>query len=521
VIFYHLQTHRDLDYLEKILGHIYSPNNFYYVSIDPFCPESDESLREAAARSDNIKLSRLAPATWGGFTLLNTTLVGLRAFLDSPPCYRWFLNLSGADLPFKSQARAAEILLGHEAQGIRACFNFGPSTDALHIRPHLPGSSAADMTRFQWRDDVSFEVDSGIRETFRHGVPYSGRFAVAACENIGLKRFLVRPLTEAEYWARQKFFGSRTIRTGKAWHAIHREWAEWLFCHQDFHLALAVFSTVLLSDELFFQTMATDASSIEQDSRISSDNLRLCNGEPVDIHDALEETKAAFSDNSTLFGRKIIPSKARQLLQTVDEICWAERASYARLKASASPVPLGALDTDQSADREPPELRPDRPLMFQHGEEGCAALRDGWGVPEPWGTWSEARSVQIAFRLERPLPSWVQTVRIQLSCRPFVVAQWSMQRICISWTNNSGKTVVLLRPGGEMVTFDLAAAACGTHPQVVIRAELPDAVSVRKILASHDERMLGIQVTQIRAEYLPIVRDSDEEEEGLREADGS
>jgi hypothetical protein len=134
-------------------------------------------------------------------------------------------------------------------------------------------------------------------------------------------------------------------------------------------------------------------------------------------------------------------------------------------------------------------------LTFAVDGTGCAALGDGWGEPEGWGTWSVDRraSLRIAVGRKRLFP-----LEVDLSYRSFVDGDRTLEIICraagkqiSSWTCSPigwrGVQRIAIPP--EAVT---------TEGTVELDFEMSAPKSPAELGLSLDTRQLGIGIESMR-----------------------
>jgi Core-2/I-Branching enzyme len=100
---------------------IYAPGNHYLVHVDK---SSGKALAAdiAAFLKPYLGVEILKPrrALWGGYSLVDAELRGMKQLLASDPNWQHFINLSGQDFPLKTQGYIKEFLAAHpETQFIR------------------------------------------------------------------------------------------------------------------------------------------------------------------------------------------------------------------------------------------------------------------------------------------------------------------------------------------------------------------------------------------------------------------
>ncbi len=137
MIFDHIQAHENFEYCLHLLSMIYSPDNYYYVSVDTASRADLTPLIDAAARLDNIQIDRTRSVTTGAAPVSSTPRSSAcAASVDGPARYSWFVNISGADVPLAAQSDIMSRLAALSKQGVEACLSFEPPDDMSRVRYH-------------------------------------------------------------------------------------------------------------------------------------------------------------------------------------------------------------------------------------------------------------------------------------------------------------------------------------------------------------------------------------------------
>ena len=503
MIFYHIQAHDDFDYCLHLLSMIYSPENYYYVSIDAAARGNYAPLIDAATRLDNVQIDRTKSVTWAGISLLNAVMVALRRFVDGPAHCSWFVNISGLDIPLKTQPQMMARLDGLSKKGVEACVNFGEQPDLSQVRYFVEQMAPHEAPRvwqpgpgvWQPQPTVSLVVDRRIAHCFDPGhIPYFDRFGIFAFDDTPAKRFIVRPLREIEAMARRELFKRRPFRNGKAWHCLSRTWAKAMFAHPDFPAVASVMSSLLLPDEMMVQTMAVDSDAdLDGNPKLLRDNLRFRSGDPVPITDAHYDVLFA---SDALFARKISLVHAPRVLERCAAICAREIKDFRNRLATPEPrrtVPAAlARPAGQPA---PGTLEIDRIYAFHKGAEGVRTLESGWSAPEDWGVWSNGDYARIAFAVPEALATGAGPVRCVLRCAAYIEGWVTMQRLDILANGNRVHSGLMLDSYARELVFDLSRDVIGAGRPVVLEFLLPNAAATRTVaMKGSDDRPIALSL---------------------------
>lgn len=152
---------------------------------------------------------------------------------------------------------------------------------------------------------------------------------------------------------------------------------------------------------------------------------------------------------------------------------------------------------------DPPTLEPSvsvpllgaEKLAFARGGGGVAALIEGWGEPEEWGTWSIARNCVLRFEVH-PIPS--QPVQIVLACRAFVSDRNpQLHALCRVGDGTPQQLSFSMRAFAGLRRLTLDPAAIAADGTVTIRLALSDPHSPADLGLSADVRPLGIGIERI------------------------
>ncbi|MDF2552762.1 MAG: glycosyl transferase [Chryseobacterium sp.] len=103
-IAYLILVHRLPDQFKKLFRAIYEPTNFYLIHIDKKAnQEIGEEVRSFLEKYPNVHILNHENVVWGGYSMVQAELDGMKYLLDMNAEWDYFINLSGQDYPLKSQ----------------------------------------------------------------------------------------------------------------------------------------------------------------------------------------------------------------------------------------------------------------------------------------------------------------------------------------------------------------------------------------------------------------------------------
>jgi hypothetical protein len=130
MIAYFLLVHRFPEQFKRMFHAIYAPGNSYLIHVDK---NSGNALAKDIAAFlkpyQGVEILPGRPALWGGYSLVQAELRGMKRLLEMNPGWKYFINLSGQDFPLKSQAYIQEYLSAHDDTQFMRC------ADQQIIRP--------------------------------------------------------------------------------------------------------------------------------------------------------------------------------------------------------------------------------------------------------------------------------------------------------------------------------------------------------------------------------------------------
>lgn len=188
MIAYLILVHRYPDQFKRMFQSIYVPGNHYLIHVDK---SSGGRLADDIAQFlkpyQNVAILKARNALWGGYSLVDAELRGMKRLLEMDLGWKYFINLSGQDFPLKSQSYIQDFLTEHDGkQFIRA-------VDQEKFRP-----DTMNRVSHHFVEAFSRIFRTGIRRKFLAGAtPYIGtqwkvvtrRFCEFACKDPKTARF--------------------------------------------------------------------------------------------------------------------------------------------------------------------------------------------------------------------------------------------------------------------------------------------------------------------------------------------
>lgn len=200
MIAYFLLVHRYPEQFKRMFRAVYAPGNLYLVHVDASSgPALAADIRAFLEPYQGVEILPPKRALWGGYSLVDAELRGMKRLLAMGSRWTHFINLSGQDFPLRTQRYIADFLAQHPDTQFMRC------ADQRQVRPDT-------MNRVSHIFIEAFQriIRTGISRSFPAGVtPYIGtqwkivsrRFCEYVCYDpavASLKRFYRRTLIADE-----------------------------------------------------------------------------------------------------------------------------------------------------------------------------------------------------------------------------------------------------------------------------------------------------------------------------------
>lgn len=116
-IAYLIMVHRLPHQFKRLFTAIYDPENCYLIHIDKkAAQEIGEEIKMFLAEYPNVFISASKNVVWGGYSMVQAELDGMKYLLAANLSWDYFINLSGQDYPLKSQETIRRFLTANQGK---------------------------------------------------------------------------------------------------------------------------------------------------------------------------------------------------------------------------------------------------------------------------------------------------------------------------------------------------------------------------------------------------------------------
>ncbi len=206
---YLILVHRYPQQFMRLFRAIYTPANHYLIHVDKRGGLQAE-IQDFLASFSNAHLLESQNVVWGGYSMVDVELRGIKELLKINAEWDFFINLSGQDYPLRSQAFIQDFLSQNEGT------DFIQILDQAKERPDT-------MNRVE---NYFVETDNGFS-----GTPYK------------------RP-----------YLPDVTPYIGGQWMILSRECCEFICASGEVEKLKSFYQNTLIPDESFFQTVIMNTS---------------------------------------------------------------------------------------------------------------------------------------------------------------------------------------------------------------------------------------------------------------------
>ena len=212
MIAYLILLHRYPNQFKRLFKAIYHPSNYYMIHVDKRSGiELQTELQDFLSDYPNAFMLKSEKAIWGGYSLVDAEIRGMKELLKMGLKWEFFINLSAQDFPLKSQAYIHNFLSHHNGK------DFLKVANQRTVRP-----------------DTIHRVEDYFTE--------SGDQVI--CEPI-LKRPFLRGVTPY---------------IGNQWMILSRKFCEFVSDNPEVDRFKEFYRNTLIADEGFFQTVIMNTS---------------------------------------------------------------------------------------------------------------------------------------------------------------------------------------------------------------------------------------------------------------------
>ncbi len=111
MIAYFIMVHRYPSQFKRLFKAIYHPDNYYLIHVDKRSGASlQKQIHDFLSEFPNASMIKSKSTLWGGYSLIDAELRGIRELLKMELKWEFFINLSGQDFPLKSQSQIIDFL---------------------------------------------------------------------------------------------------------------------------------------------------------------------------------------------------------------------------------------------------------------------------------------------------------------------------------------------------------------------------------------------------------------------------
>lgn len=170
---YFLLVHRYPNQFKRLFKAIYHADNQYVVHIDKSSSEEiHQDIHHFLSEYPNASLIESMDANWGGYSLVDAELRGMKMLLEKSDSWEFFINLSGQDFPLQSQENICQFLKKNKGRNfIKMSNQKDTRPETLHRIEKYVEESGRNIT----------EVPSRNRPFMKDVTPYIGNQWMILC----------------------------------------------------------------------------------------------------------------------------------------------------------------------------------------------------------------------------------------------------------------------------------------------------------------------------------------------------
>ncbi len=131
MIAYFILVHKYPNQFKRLFKAIYDPKNYYLVHVDKRAGKDlYKQISNFLVDFPNTQLLNSQNVVWGGYSMVDVELKGIRKLLKISAKWDFFINLSGQDFPLKSQSVIKDFLRQNKGR------SFIKIADQVKMRPN-------------------------------------------------------------------------------------------------------------------------------------------------------------------------------------------------------------------------------------------------------------------------------------------------------------------------------------------------------------------------------------------------
>jgi hypothetical protein len=164
-IAYFILVHRLPEQFKRLFKAIYHPENHYLIHIDKKTDiQTRKNIQTFLTGHKNTHLLESSNVTWGGYSMIQAELDGMKHLLGLNQTWDFFINLSGQDYPLKSQNIIRNFLTKNRQS------NYIKVINQAKERPETMNRIEHHFTE----TSIGFQETKTKRKYLQNTVPYIG-----------------------------------------------------------------------------------------------------------------------------------------------------------------------------------------------------------------------------------------------------------------------------------------------------------------------------------------------------------
>jgi len=313
VIAYHILCHDNFAQVGKLLGALYSEDDVFLIDIDQGRKKPRIRALKKWLAKDNVHINFDSGIGWGASGILRKTLLGAYRLLEHDSSWQYYVNLSGQDLPLKSNSFIKEHFARHADQGLNylRCHK----GDVVELES-LEVDNYHDHT-VMWGDRGHTKVYAKPG-TINPQVDLYARTFVDVAEAGEDGAVYIGTVDPVLHRYRKAFFSKYPYHVGSNWCSLHRSLVQAMQDDPFAEELYAVLKTTSNPDESFIQTYVMNTDFRD---RISKDYGRMIlrPGPVPKVKVFNQQDWDALSGSDQLFARKFDTRVDRDIVKRVLE----------------------------------------------------------------------------------------------------------------------------------------------------------------------------------------------------------
>lgn len=286
---YLVMVHKNFEQVKRLFNSIYERENFYLFHVDAKSEESFfAAVKEFIGEFPNARMMPRQNCRWGGYSMVDIELKGIRQLLDWSDEWRFFINISGQDFPLKTQTEIKSFLTANQDRNFLTVFD--------------------DEFVENWCNPYPLFRPRATNKNFLNA---RSRVERVFFEMPGVSRLLYVPFIKREFISDAKWYA------GWQWMLLNRDFCEYLFGGAaQLEKYTKFFKNTFIPDEGFFQTVIMNSPHRDSVINDSKRTVVMQDKGGVKIFRAAEYDYLVSSDN--FFARKFDSNVDDQIIEKLE-----------------------------------------------------------------------------------------------------------------------------------------------------------------------------------------------------------